>query len=128
MHLEERQALSKLGFFGKETDILLFLFRRKTATAHDIARQYSLPFDQAVTLLNGLCSSGILERRNKGEIYEICGEDRFSGWVSEQAQKSLENYQGANDTLRRFRHEIEENGWRPDMSYYEGKKGKTKRV
>lgn len=123
MNLAVKQALAKLGFFEKEADILMFLIRRKIATAEEIETTFKFPFDQATTLLNGLCASGMVERRNHGKVFELCGEERFSGWVSDQARKTVASLQEANDTMQTYFREIEENAWRPDMSYYEGKKG-----
>jgi sugar-specific transcriptional regulator TrmB len=122
--LKIRQSLKTLGFSDNEIKVLLFLFRHKKATARDISRDTMISFSSTQYALSSIVSRGLAILLPTGEdLFEIVSEKVFWEWVDRQQQEHRGIYEEAKQDIVKFFSQVEDNSWKPDVTYYEGADG-----
>jgi sugar-specific transcriptional regulator TrmB len=123
--LQTRQVLKMLGFSDTEMKILQSLFIHKKMSVREISRETSVSFDAVHYSLHGLETKNIISRRSEGgeDIIQICSDQSFIDWIEGQKQRNGSFYDDAKTSLQMHLTNIREASWKPNVQYFEGKKG-----
>lgn len=124
--IQIKKSLRKLGFSENEIKIINFLFHKKKGSILKISRhtaisQSSVKFSLENLKLRKLLTSE--KKKNGIEIFEICSHENFLHWIDEQKEKHEEVYKTAKEDIHDFMSIIQDQTWKPGVSYYEGVEG-----
>lgn len=123
--LHTRQKLKMLGFLENEILIITILFKHKKLTATQLSQLTSLSYDIIQYSINNLEKKGLIRRAssNGDDIIEICSDAEFLEWIDKQKEKNADIYDDAKNAINTFFAGIQEQSWKPDVMYFEGKEG-----
>lgn len=122
--LRFNQALKMLGFSEDEIKILSYLFLKGKGTAQEISRETAISFSTAHYVLSSLARRDLIKGTpGEEEIFEIPSKEGFFQWVDEQKKANEAIYEKAKLDIHSFLTAREEESWKPEIQYYEGKEG-----
>lgn len=123
--LKIRQSLKALGLSDNEVRVFIFLLKHKKTTALVISRETMISFCSVEYALSSLVSRKIVVTKPHGDedCFEAVSEKKFLNWIAKQEKKHHTIYQKAKQDIGCFFEMVEDSSWKPDLSYFEGKKG-----